>query len=56
MSAHVELDFPDWEADRLRKAAQADGVSLEAEVLRLVGRLLGTGDVEPGLPDERSLL
>lgn len=55
MNLHVEFDLPDWEADRLRKAAQADGVSLETEVRHVVDWFLGSHDFEPGLPDESTL-
>jgi hypothetical protein len=56
MSAHIEFDLPDWEAERLAASAQAHGLPLEIEALHLIQRELGPFDFEPGLPDDSSLL
>jgi hypothetical protein len=56
MTAHIEFDLPDWEAERLAESARAHGQSIEVEALHLIQRELGPFDFEPGLPDESSLL
>jgi hypothetical protein len=56
MSAHIEFDLPDWEAERLAESARQHGVSLAAEARHAVELVLGPFDFEPGLPDESSLL